>query len=191
MADKYTPRMRTLYDDKIVKAMTEKFGYKNALEVPRIEKIVLNMGVGEATQDKKKVTQAAEEMELIAGQKPVITKAKKSIAQFKLREGMPIGAKVTLRRERMYEFLDRLITIAMPRIRDFRGLNPKSFDGRGNYAFGIKEQLIFPEINYDRIDKVRGMDIIVTTTATTDDEARELLRLFGFPFPVEEAQQAA
>ncbi|MBK5264732.1 MAG: 50S ribosomal protein L5, partial [Alphaproteobacteria bacterium] len=138
-----------------------------------------------------KVTQAAEEMELIAGQKPVITKAKKSIAQFKLREGMPIGAKVTLRRERMYEFLDRLVTIAMPRIRDFRGLNPKSFDGRGNYAFGIKEQLIFPEINYDRIDQVRGMDIIVTTTAKTDDEARELLRLFGFPFPVEEAQQAA
>jgi large subunit ribosomal protein L5 len=149
------------------------------------------MGVGEATQDKKKVTQAAEEMELIAGQKPVITKAKKSIAQFKLREGMPIGAKVTLRRERMYEFLDRLITIAMPRIRDFRGLNPKSFDGRGNYAIGIKEQMIFPEINYDRIDKVRGMDIIVTTTATTDDEARELLRLFGFPFPVEEEKQAA
>jgi len=191
MADKYTPRLKSQYDETIAKAMTEKFGYKNAMQIPRIEKITLNMGVGEATQDKKKVTQAAEEMELIAGQKPVITKAKKSIAQFKLREGMPIGAKVTLRRERMYEFLDRLITIAMPRIRDFRGLNPKSFDGRGNYAFGIKEQLIFPEINYDRIDKVRGMDIIVTTTATTDDEARELLRLFGFPFPVEEAQQAA
>ena len=191
MADKYTPRLRSLYDAEIAKAMTEKFGYKNALEVPKIEKIVLNMGVGEATQDKKKVTSAAEEMELIAGQKPVITKAKKSIAQFKLREGMPIGVKVTLRRERMYEFLDRLITIAMPRIRDFRGLNAKSFDGRGNYAFGIKEQLIFPEINYDRIDKVRGMDIIVTTTAKTDEEARELLRLFGFPFPAEEAQQAA
>ncbi|MFO1261083.1 MAG: 50S ribosomal protein L5 [Sphingomonadaceae bacterium] len=191
MADKYTPRLKSLYDESIAKAMTEKFGYKNVMQIPVIEKITLNMGVGEATQDKKKVTQAAEEMELIAGQKPVITKAKKSIAQFKLREGMPIGAKVTLRRERMYEFLDRLITIAMPRIRDFRGLNPKSFDGRGNYAFGIKEQLIFPEINYDRIDKVRGMDIIVTTTATTDDEARELLRLFGFPFPVEEAQQAA
>ncbi|HEX7820012.1 MAG TPA: 50S ribosomal protein L5 [Sphingobium sp.] len=191
MTDKYIPRSKSLYDDKIVAAMTEKFGYKNVMQIPRIEKITLNMGVGEATQDKKKVTQAAEEMELIAGQKPVITKAKKSIAQFKLREGMPIGAKVTLRRERMYEFLDRLVTIAMPRIRDFRGLNAKSFDGRGNYAFGIKEQIIFPEINYDRIDKVRGMDIIVTTTAQTDDEARELLRLFGFPFPVEEEKQAA
>jgi large subunit ribosomal protein L5 len=191
MADKYIPRSKKLYDDTVVKAMTERFGYKNRMEVPRIEKIVLNMGVGEATQDKKKVTSAAEEMELIAGQKPVITKAKKSIAQFKLREGMPIGVKVTLRRERMYEFLDRLVTIAMPRIRDFRGLNPKSFDGRGNYAFGIKEQLIFPEINYDRIDKVRGMDIIVTTTARTDEEARELLRLFGFPFPVEQEKQAA
>ena len=191
MADKYTPRLRTLYDEQIAKAMTEKFGYANVMQVPKIEKITLNMGVGEATQDKKKVTSAAEEMELIAGQKPVITKARKSIAQFKLREGMPIGAKVTLRRERMYEFLDRLITIAMPRIRDFRGLNPKSFDGRGNYAFGIKEQIIFPEINYDRIDKVRGMDIIVTTTAKTDEEARELLRLFGFPFPAEEEKQAA
>jgi large subunit ribosomal protein L5 len=191
MADKYIPRSKKLYDDTVVKAMTERFGYKNRMEVPRVEKIVLNMGVGEATQDKKKVTSAAEEMELIAGQKPVITKAKKSIAQFKLREGMPIGVKVTLRRERMYEFLDRLVTIAMPRIRDFRGLNPKSFDGRGNYAFGIKEQLIFPEINYDRIDKVRGMDIIVTTTARTDEEARELLRLFGFPFPAEQEKQAA
>ncbi|MGF7171624.1 large subunit ribosomal protein L5 [Sphingobium xanthum] len=191
MADKYIPRSKKLYDEKVAKAMTEKFGYKNVMEVPKIEKIVLNMGVGEATQDKKKVTSAAEEMELIAGQKPVITKAKKSIAQFKLREGMPIGAKVTLRRERMYEFLDRLVTIAMPRIRDFRGLNPKSFDGRGNYAFGIKEQLIFPEISYDKIEKMRGMDIIVTTTAKTDDEARELLRLFGFPFPVEAEQQAA
>jgi large subunit ribosomal protein L5 len=188
----YTPRLRKMYDDRIAKAMTEKFGYKNALEIPRIEKIVLNMGVGEATQDKKKVEQAASEMELIAGQKPVVTKAKKSIAQFKLREGMPIGVKVTLRRERMYEFLDRLITIAMPRIRDFRGLNPKSFDGRGNYAMGLKEQIVFPEINYDRIEKVRGMDVIVTTTAKTDDEARELLRLFGFPFPqTEEQKQAA
>jgi len=191
MADKYTPRLKSLYDETIVKAMTEKFGYANPMQIPRIEKITLNMGVGEATQDKKKVTSAAEEMELIAGQKPVITKAKKSIAQFKLREGMPIGAKVTLRRERMFEFLDRLITIAMPRIRDFRGLNPKSFDGRGNYAFGIKEQIIFPEINYDRIDKVRVMDNITTTTANTDEEARELLRLFGFPFPVEEEKQAA
>jgi len=191
MADVYIPRSKKLYDEKIAKAMVEKFGYKSHMEVPKIEKIVLNMGVGEATQDKKKVTQAAEEMELIAGQKPVITKAKKSIAQFKLREGMPIGAKVTLRRERMYEFLDRLVTIAMPRIRDFRGLNPKSFDGRGNYAFGIKEQIIFPEISYDRVDKVRGMDIIVTTTAKTDEEARELLRLFGFPFPLAAEQQAA
>jgi large subunit ribosomal protein L5 len=192
---KYTPRLKAKYETDIAKAMTEKFGYKNALEVPRIEKITLNMGVGEASQDKKKVQTAAEEMALIAGQKPVITKAKKSIAQFKLREGMPIGAKVTLRRERMYEFLDRLVTIAMPRIRDFRGLNPKSFDGRGNYAMGLKEQIIFPEISYDKIEKVRGMDIIVTTTAKTDDEARELLRLFGFPFPREEAaaeeQQAA
>ena len=191
MADKYIPRSKALYDAEIAKAMTEKFGYKNVMEVPKIDKITLNMGVGEATQDKKKVTQAAEEMELIAGQKPVITKAKKSIAQFKLREGMPIGAKVTLRRERMYEFLDRMINIALPRVRDFRGLNPKSFDGRGNYAFGIKEQIIFPEISYDRVDKVRGMDIIVTTTAKTDDEARELLRLFGFPFPQEEEKQAA
>jgi len=192
MAD-YTPRMRQRYDDMVVKAMTEKFGYKNRMEVPKIEKITLNMGVGEASQDKKKVQTAAAEMEAIAGQKPVITKARKSIAQFKLREGMPIGCKVTLRRERMYEFLDRLVTIAMPRIRDFRGLNPKSFDGRGNYAMGLKEQIIFPEISYDRIEKVRGMDIIVTTTAKTDDEARELLRLFGFPFPAEaeEEKQAA
>ena len=188
MAD-YTPRQKARYNEVIAKAMTEKFGYKNALEVPRLEKITLNMGVGEASQDKKKVQTAAEEMELIAGQKPVITKAKKSIAQFKLREGMPIGCKVTLRRDRMYEFLDRLVTIAMPRIRDFRGLNPKSFDGRGNYAMGLKEQIIFPEISYDRIEKVRGMDIIVTTTAKTDDEARELLRLFGFPFPAEAAEE--
>ena len=191
MADKYIPRSKALYDAEIAKAMTEKFGYKNVMEVPRIEKITLNMGVGEATQDKKKVTSAAEEMELIAGQKPVITKAKKSIAQFKLREGMPIGAKVTLRRDRMYEFMDRLVTIAMPRIRDFRGLNPKSFDGRGNYAMGMKEQIVFPEISYDRIEKVRGMDIIVTTTAKTDEEARELLRLFGFPFPAEQAEGAS
>lgn len=182
MADSYKPRLRKQYDDSIAAAMQAKFGYKNALEVPRLDKIVINMGVGEATQDKKKVDQAASEMEKIAGQKPVITKAKKSIAQFRLREGMPIGVKVTLRRERMYEFLDRLVTIAMPRIRDFRGLNPKSFDGRGNYAMGLKEQLIFPEISYDSVDKIRGMDIIVTTTAKTDEEARELLRLFGFPF---------
>ncbi len=176
------PRMQAIYDDRIRAAMTEKFGYKNVMQVPRLEKIVLNMGVGEATQDKKKVEQAAQEMALIAGQKPVVTKAKKSVAQFKLREGMPIGCKVTLRRERMYEFLDRLITVALPRVRDFRGLNGKSFDGRGNYAMGLKEQLIFPEINYDKIDKIRGMDVIIATSATTDDEARELLKLFGFPF---------
>ena len=188
MAD-YTPRMKQRYDDQIVKAMTEKFGYKNRLEVPKITKITLNMGVGEASQDKKKVATAAEEMALIAGQKPVITKAKKSIAQFKLREGMPIGCKVTLRKERMFEFLDRLVTVAMPRIRDFRGLNAKSFDGRGNYAMGLKEQIVFPEISYDKIETVRGMDIIVTTTANTDDEARELLRLFGFPFPAETQEE--
>jgi large subunit ribosomal protein L5 len=186
---KYTPRLKRDYDERIVQAMTEKFGYKNRLEVPKLDKIVINMGVGEATQDKKKVEVAAGEMELIAGQKPVITKAKKSIAQFKLREGMPIGVKVTLRRDRMYEFLDRLVTVALPRVRDFRGLNPKSFDGRGNYAMGLKEQIIFPEISYDRIDKVRGMDIIVTTTAKTDEEARELLRLFNFPFPRTEEDQ--
>ena len=191
MADSYTPRMRSKYDAEIAKAMTEKFGYTNPLEVPRLGKITLNMGVGEASQDKKKVQTAAEEMELIAGQKPVITKAKKSIAQFKLREGMPIGCKVTLRRDRMYEFLDRLVTIAMPRIRDFRGLNPKSFDGHGNYAMGLKEQIVFPEISYEKIEKVRGMDIIVTTTAKTDDEARELLRLFGFPFPAPEPEVQA
>ena len=184
MADAYKPRMKAIYDDRIVKAMTEKFGYKNVLEIPRIEKIVLNMGVGEATQDKKRVDQAASEMELIAGQKPVVTKAKKSIAQFKLREGMPIGVKVTLRRERMYEFLDRFITIALPRVRDFRGLNPKSFDGRGNYACGIKEHIVFPEIDYDKAAEtgMLGMDIIVCTSAKTDDEARELLRGFNFPF---------
>ena len=177
MADSYTPRLKA------------KFGYTNRLQVPKLEKITLNMGVGEASQDKKKVQTAAEEMALIAGQKPVITKAKKSIAQFKLRDGMPIGCKVNLRRDRMYEFMDRLVTIAMPRIRDFRGLNPKSFDGRGNYAMGIKDQIIFPEISYDKIEKVRGMDIIVTTTAKTDEEARELLRLFGFPFIGEAGDQ--
>ena len=187
--DGYTPRLKKDFDERIAKAMTEKFGYKNPLEVPRLEKITLNMGVGEASQDKKKVQTAAEEMELIAGQKPVITKAKKSIAQFKLREGMPIGCKVTLRRDRMYEFLDRLVTVAMPRIRDFRGVNPRSFDGKGNYAMGLKEQIVFPEISYDKIEKVRGMDIIVTTTAKTDEEARELLRLFGFPFPADAAEE--
>jgi large subunit ribosomal protein L5 len=187
----YTPRLKRDYDERIVAAMIERFGYKNKLEVPKLDKIVLNMGVGEATQDKKRVETAAGEMEQIAGQKPVITKAKKSIAQFKLREGMPIGVKVTLRRDRMYEFLDRLVTVALPRVRDFRGLNPRSFDGRGNYAMGLKEQIVFPEINYDRIEKVRGMDLIVTTTARTDEEARELLRLFNFPFPAEQDQKQA
>jgi large subunit ribosomal protein L5 len=187
----YKPRLKLDYDERIVPAMVERFGYKNRMEVPRLEKIVINMGVGDATQDKKRVETAAAEMQQIAGQKPVITKAKKSIAQFKLREGMPIGCKVTLRRDRMYEFLDRLVTIALPRVRDFRGLNPRSFDGRGNYALGLKEQIIFPEINYDQIDTVRGMDVIVTTTAKTDEEARELLRLFNFPFPAEEQKQAA
>ena len=190
MAD-YKPRLQKTYEDTIIKAMTEKFGYKNPMQVPRIEKIVINMGVGDATQDKKRVDQAAAEMELISGQKPVITKAKKSIAQFKLREGMPIGCKVTLRRTHMYEFLDRFVTIALPRVRDFRGLNPKSFDGNGNYATGLKEQLIFPEISYDKVDKIRGMDVIVTTTANTDDEARELLRLFGFPFVGDADQKQA
>ena len=175
-------RMQTLYEERIRPSMIEEFGYTNPFAVPKLTKIVINMGVGEATQDKKKVEQAAAEMMAIAGQKPVIAKAKKSIATFKLREGMPIGCKVTLRRERMYEFLDRLITIAMPRIRDFRGVNPKSFDGRGNYAMGLKEQIVFPEINYDKIDKIRGMDIIIATTARTDDEARALLRAFGMPF---------
>ena len=190
MADKkYIPRMRTKYDEEIVKAMQEKFGYSNHMEVPRISMITINMGVGEGSQDKKKVATAAKEMELIAGQKPVVTKAKNSIATFKLREGMPIGCKVNLRRERMYEFIDRLVTVAMPRIRDFRGLNPKSFDGRGNFAMGLKEQIIFPEIAYDNIDVVRGMDVIVTTTAKTDDEARALLALFGFPFPKEEQSE--
>ena len=192
MADKqYTPRMKQRYDDEIVKAMQEKFGYKNHMAIPKIEKITLNMGVGEGSQDKKKAATALKEMELIAGQKPVITKAKKSIAGFKLREGMPIGVKVTLRGAQMYDFIDRLVTVAMPRIRDFRGLNPKSFDGRGNFAMGLKEQIVFPEISYDAIDTVRGMDVIVTTSAQTDDEARELLKLFSFPFPIEETEEKA
>ena len=179
---KYTPRLRKDYDERIAKAMTEKFGYKNRMEVPRLDKIVINMGVGEATQDKKKVEAAAAEMQLIAGQKPVITRARKSIATYKLREGMPIGAKVTLRQNRMYEFIDRLVNIALPRVRDFRGLNPKSFDGRGNYTLGLKDQLLFPEIDYMRVDKPRGMNITVVTTAKTDEESRRLLQLLGFPF---------
>ena len=191
VATDYKPRLKELYDNELRDQLKDELELSSVMQVPEVTKITLNMGVGEASQDKKKVQTAAEEMELIAGQKAVITKAKKSIAQFKLREGMPIGCKVTLRRDRMYEFLDRLVTIAMPRIRDFRGLNPKSFDGHGNYAMGLKEQIVFPEISYDKIEKVRGMDIIVTTTAKTDEEARELLRLFGFPFPAPESETQA
>jgi large subunit ribosomal protein L5 len=177
-----SPRLKQAYTDVVVAKLMEEFGYKNVMEVPVIEKIVINMGVGEATADTKKVQVAAGDLALIAGQKPVITKARKAIAQFKVRENMPIGAKVTLRKVRMYEFLDRLVTIALPRVRDFRGLNPKSFDGRGNYAMGIKEHLVFPEINYDKAEAVWGMDIIICTSAKTDDEARALLRAFNFPF---------
>ncbi len=181
MAD-YTPRLKKQYAEKIRAALKEEFGYKNDMQIPRLDKIVLNMGVGEATSDTKKVRAAAADLAQIAGQKPVVTKAKKSIAGFKLREEMPIGAKVTLRRDRMYEFLDRLITVALPRVRDFRGVNPKSFDGRGNYAMGLKEHIVFPEINFDKIEQVWGMDIIVCTTAKTDEEARALLKAFNFPF---------
>jgi large subunit ribosomal protein L5 len=176
------PRLKTIYNDVVRPKLIEEFGYKNVMEVPTIEKVVLNMGVGEATQDTKKVQSAAADLALIAGQKPVITKARLAIATFKVRENMPIGAKVTLRKVRMYEFLDRLVNIALPRVRDFRGLNPKSFDGRGNFAMGIKEHLIFPEINYDKAEAVWGMDIIVCTTAKTDDEARALLKALNFPF---------
>jgi large subunit ribosomal protein L5 len=178
----YTPRLRTQYIEEIRPALTTEFGYKNPMELPKLEKIVLNMGVGEAVNDSKKVKSAAADLERIAGQKPVITHARKSIAGFKVREGMPLGVKVTLRSARMYEFLDRLVNIALPRVRDFRGLNPKSFDGAGNYAMGIKEHIIFPEINYDQVDQVWGMDIVVCTTAKTDDEARALLKAFNFPF---------
>ena len=189
--EKYTPRLKSEYHDRIKGVMTEKFGYTNPMQMPKLEKIVLNMGIGEAVADSKKANAALKDLAAIAGQKPVPTKARNSIAGFKLREGMPIGVKVTLRGAQMYEFLDRLVTIAMPRIRDFRGLNPKSFDGRGNFAMGLKEQIIFPEVSYDAIDTVRGMDVIVTTSANTDDEARELLKLFGFPFPAEETEEKA
>jgi large subunit ribosomal protein L5 len=178
----YLPRLRKHYDEVVRPALIAEFGYKNPLEVPTIEKIVLNMGVGDAVNDTKKVTTAAADLALIAGQRPVITRARKAISSFKVRENMPIGAKVTLRSIRMYEFLDRLVTVALPRIRDFRGLSPKSFDGRGNFAMGIKEHLVFPEIDYDKVESVLGMDIIVCTTAKTDDEARALLRAFNFPF---------
>ena len=186
------PRLKTVYETTVREALQKQFGYGNPMQVPALDKIVINMGVGEATQDRKKVDSALADLTLIAGQKPVITRAKKSIATFKLREGMPIGCKVTLRRERMYEFLDRLINIALPRVRDFRGVNPNSFDGRGNYALGLKEQIVFPEINYDKIDKVRGMDIIICTTAKTDEEARALLKGFEMPFTGEaQGKQAA
>ena len=178
----YIPRLRTEYDTTIKAALREQFAYKNVMELPRLDKIVLNIGVGEAVNDTKKVKSAAEQLELISGQKPVITHARKSIAGFKVREGMPLGVKVTLRKTRMYEFLDRLVNIALPRVRDFRGLNPNAFDGRGNYAMGIKDHIVFPEINYDQIDQVWGMDIVITTTARTDDEARALLKAFNFPF---------
>ena len=175
-------RLNEIYTGSIRPELLQQSGYKNILEVPKLQKIVINMGLGEAVQDSKKVASAVADLTKIAGQKPVITKASKSVAGFKLREGMPIGCKVTLRRDRMYEFLDRLITIALPRVRDFRGLNPSSFDGCGNYAMGLKEQIVFPEIDYDQIDTIRGMDIIFVTSAKTDDEARELLRKFDFPF---------
>lgn len=178
----YAPRLKRQYNDKVRAALVEEFKYSNPMQVPALEKIVLNMGIGEAVADRKKVDSAARDLALIAGQKPVLTKARKSIATFKLRDGMPIGAKVTLRKARMYEFLDRLVTIALPRMKDFRGLNPKSFDGRGNYAMGIKEHIVFPEIDYDKVDSIWGMDIIICTTAPTDDEARSLLRHFNFPF---------
>lgn len=175
-------RLKDKYANEVAKAMMEKFGYRNVMEIPKIEKVVLNMGVGEAVGNPKVLDAAVNDMTIIAGQKPVVTRAKKSIAAFKIREGMPIGAKVTLRGERMYQFLDKLLNVALPRVRDFRGVSPRAFDGRGNYTLGVKEQLIFPEIEYDKIDKLRGMDIIVVTTANTDEEARELLRLMGMPF---------
>ena len=175
-------RLKEQYQNEIVDAMIKKFGYKNIMEVPKLDKVVINMGVGEAKENAKLLESAIADMEKIAGQKAVVTRAKNSVANFKIREGMPIGCKVTLRGEKMYEFVDRLINLALPRVRDFRGVNPNAFDGRGNYALGIKEQLIFPEIEYDKIDKVRGMDVIFVTTAKTDEEARELLAQFNMPF---------
>ena len=175
-------RLKEKYINEVAKAMMEKFGYKNVMEIPKIEKVVLNMGIGEAVANPKVIDSAVADMTLISGQKPVVTRAKKSVAAFKIRAGMPIGAKVTLRGERMYYFVDKLFNVALARVRDFRGVSPKSFDGRGNYTLGIKEQLIFPEIEYDKVDKIRGMDIIIVTTAKTDEEARELLKLMGMPF---------
>ncbi|MDD4169172.1 MAG: 50S ribosomal protein L5 [Desulfotomaculaceae bacterium] len=176
------PRMKDKYKNDVMSAMMQKFGYKNIMQVPKLEKVVINMGVGEAIQNSKIIDFAISDLMTISGQKPVTTKAKKSIAAFKLREGMTIGAKVTLRGARMYEFVDRLFNVALPRVRDFRGVSPKSFDGRGNYSMGIREQLIFPEVEYDKIDKIRGMDVVIVTTARTDEEARELLKLMGMPF---------
>jgi len=178
----YTPRLRTLFDDVVRGKLIEQFGYKNPMQVPTLDKVVVNMGIGEGVNDRKKVESAAADLTLIAGQKSVITKARKSIATFKVREGQPIGCKVTLRKARMYDFVDRLISIALPRVRDFRGLSPKSFDGRGNYTLGIKEHIIFPEIDYDKAAEIWGMDVVVCTTAKTDDEARALLAAFNFPF---------
>jgi len=175
-------RLKDLYKSEVVSALQKEFGYKNVMEVPRVTKVTLNMGVGEAIGDKKQLESAVKDLELIAGQKTVVTKARKSIAGFKVREGWPIGAKVTLRNERMWEFLDRLVDISLPRVRDFRGINPKSFDGRGNYSMGVKEQIIFPEIEYDKVDKLRGMDITITTSACTNDEGRALLKALSFPF---------
>lgn len=182
MAKPYEPRLAAVYRDEVRAKLKEQFGYTSDMQIPRIEKVVLNMGIGEGVGDKKKVQAAMEELELIAGQKPVPCVAKKSIAGFKLRDGMVIGTKVTLRRDRMYEFLDRLVNIALPRVRDFRGLNGKSFDGHGNYAMGLKEHIVFPEIDYDKVDTVRGMDIVVQTSAKTDEEAKALLAAFSFPF---------
>jgi large subunit ribosomal protein L5 len=178
----YTPRLKAQYFDVIRQGLIDEFDYKNPMQVPKLEKVVLNMGCGEAVQDSKKIKSVVHDLTLIAGQQPVITKARKSIATFKLREGMNIGAKVTLRKTRMYDFIDRLVTIALPRVRDFRGLNAKSFDGNGNYAMGIKEHIVFPEIDYDKVDQIWGMDIVVCTSARTDDEARALLKAFNFPF---------
>lgn len=180
--DTYTPRLREHYTKVLRTELTKEFGYQNPMEIPKLDKIVINMGVGDGVQDKKKVQKAAEEMTLIAGQKAVITKAKKSVASYKLREGMPVGVKVTLRANRMYEFLDRLVTVALPRVRDFRGVSHKSFDGKGNYALGLKEQIVFPEIDYDSVDEIRGMDVIICTTAKTDTEAKMLLAGFQMPF---------
>jgi large subunit ribosomal protein L5 len=182
MAVMYVPRLKEQYDQEVRGSLSSQFGYKNPMQVPRIEKVIINIGVGDAVQDSKKVQSAVGDMTKIAGQKPVVTKAKKSIASFKLREGMAIGCKVTLRRNRMYEFLDRLVNVALPRVRDFRGLSDRSFDGRGNYAMGLKEQIVFPEIEYDQVDAIRGMDIVICTSAPNDEEARALLAGFNFPF---------